>query len=286
VFFDRDWSGDRTTADTTRGGLEVSLLPLNVATPIASDTTNAQGVVGFPGLDPGYYRIRLDNALLGDTLAAEATPSIDTVRAAGTTVDVRVSVAPPVSTIGGVRNGIQGRTVVVPAVITAGGQRYGDHSTFIEDTTGALRLRHVSNLDGRDYNNPGESVRVRGRIAIYNEEVVLDSARIYLAGNVNGLPPDTLSTSAAASAAGGAADAGLVQILNATIVDTATVGGVFLAGVDDGSGRLVVRLDPLLFAPTTSFAPGAKLDAVGPLAAMGGGVWQLWPRDNGDYRLY
>jgi hypothetical protein len=72
--------------------------------------------------------------------------------------------------------------------------------------------------------------------------------------------------------------------MNATILGTATVGGAFLAGAGDGSGRLVGRIDPLLFAPVTLVARGARPDAPGALDALGGDVWRLWPRDVAEYR--
>lgn len=286
VYFDRDWSGDSTDADTTRSGVKVSLMPLNNAQELASDTTTPQGLVRFRNVDPGYYRLAVDNAVLGDTVVALASPAVDTLGAGSGLLEARIGITPPVFTIPEVRTGPLGKVVVVAATVTAGRQVYSDRSTFVRDAgTGALRLRHVVNRNGFSVNDPGDIVRIRGRIAVYNGEVILDSARVNLLDSRIPYPPDTLTTGAAALAAGGARDARLVHVLNGTILDTATVADGFQVGLNDGSGRLVMRVDTLVSVLTSPFSPGKKVEATGVLAATGTGTWELWPKDEADYSI-
>ena len=287
VYFDRDWSGDSTDADTTKSGISVSLTPLNNVQALATDTTNAEGLVRFRNIDPGYYRLVVDSAVLGDTVVAMATPAVDTLRAGSGTREARIGIAPPVFTMPQVRTGPIGKIVIVAATVTAGRQVYTDRSTFVRDAgTGALRLRHVVNLNGIGVNDPGDIVRIRGRISVYNGQIILDSARVHFVDSRTPYLPDTLTTGAAAVAGGGPKDARLVHVVAGTILDTGTVAGQFQVGLDDGSGRLVMQVDTLVSVLTSPFIPGKQVDATGALAATGAGSWELWPRDVSDYLIH
>jgi hypothetical protein len=284
VYFDRDWTGDSTSADTTRGGVTVSVVGAQNNLTVAQDTTNAQGLVRFRSLDPGYYRIVVDSAVLGDTIVATPTRAVDTLTPGGGTPLTLVGLAPPLYTIPEIRAGDIGKIVLATGTVTAGRQNFTDRSTFIRDAgAGGLRLLHGSNTNGNSFNDPGDIVRVRGRITALNGVRVLDSVRIRVVDSRTEYPPDTLTTAAAASAAAGVRDARLIYVANAAILDTGTVGGQFQVGLDDGSGRVVFQLDTLVSKLTSPFAPGKHVAATGALAAVAPGLWQVWPRYSTDY---
>jgi hypothetical protein len=286
VYFDRDASGDPTAADTTPPGIEVRLLRLNATQPSAIDTTEASDTVRFTEVDPGYYVVIVDSTALGDSIVATRSPTTATVQAGGQIPLVRINLAPPVLTLQGARAAASGKVVIVGGVINAGRQSYGDGSAYLEDPTGSLRIQGVTNLNGNSANQPGDVVRVRGTVAVFNGQPVLTSTRVYLVGGSPEPPPDTLTTGQAASANAGSADASEVRVLNAVILDTTRTGPVFVAGVNDGSGRLEIRIDPLLFATTTVFALNSLVDVTGVLVPTGLGAWQLWPRTRDDYVVH
>ena len=285
VYLDRDWSGGFSSGDTLLAGVRVNLLAAHAATSLATVTTDLQGAATFRPIEPGYYQVAVDTSVLSDTSVAEPVPAVDTVLASATS-HISVGIGPPIASLQAARGTSAGKLLLVRGTITAGGQNYADGSAFMVDATGALRLRHVTNLNGQDHNNPGQFVRVRGRTSVLNGETILDSVQIYLVSNNPPTSPVALTTAAAATAVGGTQDAQFASVANATIQDTATVAGGFQVGVDDGSGHLVLRIDPLLLAPTAQFTVGAKVDAAGPLVAMGAGVWQLWPREKTDITVH
>ncbi len=80
-------------------------------------------------------------------------------------------------------------------------------------------------------------------------------------------------------------DAALVQIVGATVQDTATLAGNRRLTVTDGSGPLVVQLDTIAGfrgAVLASDTLRAKLDATGVLVPTGAGAWILLPRAPAD----
>jgi hypothetical protein len=76
----------------------------------------------------------------------------------------------------------------------------------------------------------------------------------------------------------------LVKVDSATISDTATVNGDYIATVDDGSGpvRVVFDEDLSFTDMRTLYVPAAAIDATGVLVPDGLGAWRLKPRGDSD----
>ncbi|HTS87909.1 MAG TPA: hypothetical protein VMG41_05410 [Gemmatimonadales bacterium] len=286
IYFDRDGSGTITGADTVRSGILVRLFRIGISTPSDSDTTSALGSVQFTQIPPGYYAVVVDSTFLDDTIVAVRSPLSVAVRSGAMPAQVQIALAPPILTMRQVKLGTVGRLAIVGGAIRAGQQSYSDTSAYVADTSGSLRLERAKNADGTTTNQPGDVVRVRGRIAFFNGQQVLDSARIFTFAAGTPAPPDTLTTSLAALANGGLEDAALVRVVGATILDTATVTTGFAVGVSDGTGRVVVLIDPRLGATLGSFTLNSLLDATGILIPDGSGSWQLWPRTTNDYLIH
>ncbi len=283
VYFDRDNSGSRTTLDTTVAGILVRLARVGVPVPLREATTALDGAIVFPGLDPGSYAAVVDSLFLSDSIVAVRAPFTIVVTAGGEPDTIEVNLAPPVVTVQQLRSTAAGQIRIVAGIVRAGRHQYSDHAVYIADSTAALRLQNVRNLNLSAVNEPGEIVRARGKVGVVNGQAVLDSAVIYIEDLGPEPLPDTLTTGFAANAAGGQRDAALINIRNATILDTTTVLEVFRVGVNDGSGRLELQLDPLGFPDRGSFVLGGQIDATGVLIPINPGVWQLWPRSSGDY---
>lgn len=288
-YFDADNSGDNTGPPEDLPAMSVPVrLFLGATAPrdVGQGTTLASGDISFPNLEPGAYHLEVDPAFLSDSIVATANPTSARVASRGDTVIVSIGLAPPIFTAREVRSGLLGKVVIVTGVVSSGRRSFSDTSAYLADTSGALRLQKTVNLNGLLDNDPGDDVRVRGRIAVYHGQRVLDSARVFLVRTVPPPVPQVLTTGPAAQAFGGTKDAALIRVLNATILDTATVGNAFIIGLDDGSGRMELLLDPAVSVLTSIFALGAKLDATGVLVPGASGAWQLWPRSTADYLLH
>jgi len=290
VYFDRDNSGGFSTPeDTTRQGVRVRLLVgSSVPVLVTTDTTIPDGSVGFPNLESGNYQVEVDTQFLKDSIVATPVPPVVTVRAGDTPPTIAVGLAPPLVSVQQVRATLPvGKIVLLQGVISSGRENFSDTSAFLADASGPLRLQKVRNLDGSTFNDPGDLVRVRGRIAVFRGQRVLDSARIHFVQGTPPPAPEVLTTGSAATAVSGTKDAALVVVRNAVIQDSSTVGGVFQIGVDDGSGRLELRFDPLGDPDRADFVMNSLIDATGVLVPTGStGPWQLWPRDGGDYLVH
>lgn len=286
VYFDRDGSGTNTAGDTTVAGILVRLVRVGVPVPLQEGTTAADGSVIFASLDPGTYAAVVDDGFLQDSIVATRTPYTIIVTAGGEQDTMEVGLAPPFVTIQEFRSGVVGQVRIVGGIITAGKHQYTDQAAYLSDSTGALRLQNVRNLDGSNVNDPGDVVRVRGQLSVFNGTPVLNDAVVYLQDFGPERLPDTLLTGEAANAQAALKDAALVRVVNATILDSTTIGGVFRVGVNDGSGRVELLLDPLGFPDRTDFVIGAQIDATGILKPVATGGWQLWPRSGGDYTVH
>jgi hypothetical protein len=287
IYFDSDFSGTATAADTTIAGIRVYLMVGGTQVVLDSTTTDATGLVGFTNLEPGPYTISVDSAqALGDSLLTTLTPAVVTVTNTGPTPFISARLGYPELTVSGARGAAAGRRVVVAATVLAGGQLFGDSSAFVRDSTGAIRLPgSVVSAGGSVI--PGDLVRVLGRVGSRGGQPVLEAARIalFFPGFANPAP-DTLTSAEAANALAGARDADLARVLAGEITDTITQGADFLVTIDDGSGPLGVLIDGLLRLPTVAFVPGDSLNVLGVLAPLGGGTWQLRPRAQQDLTVF
>jgi hypothetical protein len=75
---------------------------------------------------------------------------------------------------------------------------------------------------------------------------------------------------------------GQVRIAGAVVLDTATVVGDRILGVDDGSGRLEVVLDRDIVFNAGAYVPGATFAGAGVLVPGAVGSWRLKPRNRDE----
>lgn len=287
VYYDRDFSGGPSPADTAFAGLTVFLLVAGTQDTVATDTTDANGAVSFSGLQPAQYSIAVDSLqVLGDSMVTTLTPSRVALSSRGQPQFISARAGYPILTVAQARAGTAGRKVVVAATILAGRQSFSDTTAHVRDAGGgALRLTRTTVTTGGSL-VPGDVVRALGLIGSRNGQPVLDSAVIALAFTGPQPSADTLASAEAATAAGGSRDADLVRVVQAAVTDTLTVGADFRATVDDGSGPLEMLIDVRLQLGPMPLAPGDSVDAVGVLVPVGGGAWQLKPRVGQDITVF
>lgn len=286
IYYDRDFSGNPTAADTAFAGLPVFLLVAGTQDTVGTDTTDANGAVNFSNLTSGPFTVSVDSALvLGDSMVTTLTPARATVTSGAAAPFISIRVGYPVLTIQEARSGAAGRKVVVAATVLAGSQSFSDTTVHVRDTGGALRLTQIVVTIGGTV-LPGDQVRLLGRIASRTGQPVLDSARIALVGLGPAPVADTLTSAEAANALVGTRDADLVRVIAGAVTDTLTVGADFRVTIDDGSGPLEVLIDSALQLGAGPFVPGDSLNVAGVLVPLGGGNWQLKPRAQLDITVF
>jgi uncharacterized protein YdeI (BOF family) len=213
------------------------------------------------------------------------TPASVTVFAGGPTAQIVGRLGYPVVSIAAARNSAQGRRVVFAGIVLAGRQTFSDTTAYVRDSSGAMRLTAATVVVG-GFVTPGDSVRVLGTVGQRSGQPVLDAARMAFLRPSQAPAFDTLTTALSDNALGGSKDADLVFVGGTAITDTSTAGPNFVVTVDDGSGPLEVFFDSVLQVNTTLFIPGDSVRATGVLVPIGGGHWQLRPRQKQDATVF
>ena len=280
VFFDANGSGTFDAADNPIAGVRLRLV-----TPISGDTvlratTDVAGTFRAAGIPVGSYAVVIDTTTIGDGARVMGIAFGELALRPGDSLSVDVAVGFPSLTTTQVRAAALGTRVFVSGVAFHARATYSDTLLHVADTSGALRAMRVRPTAAV----AGDSVRMRGRVALRDGQKVLDDVTVYVLGATFLPPVATVSTLLASSAGAGALDAALVRLLDAVVIDTATVLGSLTVRVNDGSGVLTILLDRVADAAfrapyaVGSLAAGARYDVLGVLVPKAGGGWTLRPR--------
>jgi hypothetical protein len=282
VYFDLDGNLAPSAGDDSLKGVRVSLLSLSSGDTAASGLTAVSGQFLLSNVAVGTYRVAVDTTLLADTAVIAKLDSAQVTVLPGDTTAFTVAASYPHISVRAARTTVpQGRRVFVEGIVLNARGTFRDTTMHVQDTSAAIRTTRVRVTTAQ----PGDSVRIRGTTSLRDGQRTLDDiTTIVLRGSF--LPPfTTVTTLQAASASGGALDAQQLQVLSATVTDTATVGGDFRLIVNDGSGALEVLLDATAVPPTPPglYVPGNKFDIVGlAVPTSVATVWRLKPRTAAD----
>lgn len=286
AYLDRDGSRTPNAIDTVYRGARIGLFVKASADTFQVGTTDATGLVRFRNLALGEYTVVVVPSSIGDSIEVQRVDTNEVRLTAATgTFDVLVRLGYPEFTIEEARQLPLDKRIWIRGKILAGVGSFSDTTSHVLDASGTLRLTRVSLRGGLVDNGPGDSVAVLGFTSLRAGQPTLDQALI---GRVAFRPapvPLTVTTSVAASANTGAMDAALVQVAEATIVSTETIGADFKVVVNDGSGPLVMILDGRHAFPRAEFETGGTLGARGVLVPDGLGSWVLKPRNVLDVTL-
>lgn len=190
--------------------------------------------------------------------------------------DLEVTV--PRVSIAEARTVAPGTLVSFDAIALNGLATFGDNSVHFADPTGTIRAVGVTS----SFLFAGDSVAVEGIITIRQGQPVLTPVEATVLGKSTAPPPLPINTDVARSADGGRLDAALVEVGNATVQARASSGGNVFLQVNDGSGLVVVLIDPDTGIGAGGILPGTRLDLIGLLVPTGSGEWLLMPRSPAD----
>jgi hypothetical protein len=287
VYLDRDGSRSPNAIDTVYRGARIGLFLKASADTLQIGTTDLHGVARFRNLSLGEYTVAVVPSSIGDSIEVQKVDTNEVRLTASTgTADVLVRLGYPEFTIQEARQLPQDKRIWIRGKILAGVGSFSDTTSHVLDASGSLRLTRVTLRGGLVDNAPGDSVAVLGVTSVRAGQPTLDEASI---GRVAFRPapvPLTVTTAVAASANSGVLDAALVQIPEATISATETIGPDFKVVVSDGTGALVMILDGRHAFPRSEFETGRSLDARGVLVPDGLGAWVLKPRGPADVTLH
>lgn len=251
-------------------------------------TTDSAGTVLFVRVPVGRYRLDPLAAVLGDSLE-RIDPTREFTVTADDTVSISVGLRFPSFTVSEARNLPIGKKVWVKGIALNGPATFGDSTVHLADTASASYIR-MSRVRPAPI-VPGDSVQLLGTRSVRDGQPTFNVTLVLIRGDGDPLPPDTVTTAVAASAAGGALDAAFVHIPAATIADTITGVDGKLLTVDDGSGPLGVLLSANInfgnLNVLNSYAPGVSVALFGLLVPdpLNPGRWILKPRGRPDIAI-
>jgi hypothetical protein len=170
-----------------------------------------------------------------------------------------------------------GRFVQIRAVALNGRADFGDSSVHIIDATGTIRVISVPGISIVR----ADSLLIQGSLETLNGQPVLRAVAsppptVLLQGAP--LPaPDSVSTLVASRAVNGTRDADQFRV-RGTISAVATAGTDVLLTISDGSGDLVVRLQPAARFPSGAYQVDDIVRVSGVIVPTAAGTWELKPR--------
>lgn len=284
VYLDRDGTLDITQGDTTFAGVKVGLVVAGTTDTVLTSQVDATGNVRFTNVPFGSYQFVVDTNTVGDSLQVQAIDSVTVRLRANSAQQTVVSrLGYPATTVAAARTLPVGSRVFVPGVVLAPVGVFADTTAHV--LGGAVAIRLANAIDAGPLSSPGDSVRVLGTVAMRAGQPVLDTAIVYVFKFGPVPVPVSLTTLQASSADGGVQDAALVQITNAVITDTLTVGQDYHVTVDDGTGPLVIELDGDVLFPLGQFLLTKTVTGRGVLVPTGTGTWLFKPRQANDLTI-
>lgn len=282
VYLDLD--GDRSPGgpDVALPGVGVRLVISGTIDTVGRATSDANGAFVFGAVAVGRYTVVVpDAAVFGDSLQVVRIDTSAVTLDANDSSQVQVAASFPAYTVAETRQLPVGDKVFVEGLALNSRPTFGDTTVHLRDTTGAIRLTRAAG----PIVAAGDSLRFLGVVGARDGQPVLDGAQATII-QIVGLPvPVRVTTAVAATADSGRIDADLVRVVDATVSDTTTVNGDYVATVDDGSGAVLVVFDQDAGLTQSPYVPGVVIDAAGVLVPDGLGRWVIKPRANADVVL-
>jgi hypothetical protein len=274
VYWDVNGNRELDGPDVPVEGVLVRLLVSEVGGVVTAALSDPAGRFLMRDVPVGRYHVRADGSTLGDTAEVVRIDTSVVELTPDDSVAVAVAVGFPIVTTAEARSLPPGEKVFIVGVALMETGTFGDTTVHLADTPGAIRATRVRS----PVLSPGDSARLRGTISTRDGQPTLDEASPFIV--LSGPAPDaTVVISArAATADGGQLDAALVLLADAVVDDTGTVGGDFVATVDDGSGFLDVVFDADVGFDLEAIVPDTVLSVTGLLVPSGPGTWVLKPR--------
>lgn len=282
VYFDANGSRTSDAADAPFAGARIRLLSPVSRDTVLRVTTDAAGTFRIAGVPVGSYEVVIDPSTGGDSAIVVPAAGAITV-APDDSVQWVGSLSFPIRSIAQARTMAPGAArIFVTGIALNARTTFSDTTLHVVDVTGAMRAIRVR--PSTVAFAPGDSVRLRARIATRAGQLVLDDVSVFVV-NPTFIPvAATLTTLQASTGDAATRDAQLVRLENAQVTDTATVGGDLTMTMNDGTGPVTVVLDRAADVgfrvpyPVGEYVAPNRYDVLGVLVPTGLGTWRLKPR--------
>ena len=281
AFLDLDRNGTRSGGEPALEGVQLQVIMAGSRDTVASRTTGPEGEFRAEGLAPGTYELRAGGPVLGDSLEVTAVTPEPVQIAPNGTASASVGISFPVRGIPQIWDSSPGTRLYVEGILLNARGSLPDNAVHIWDGERAIRALEAEAFTA----NPGDSVRLLGRVESTLGQTVLTEPRGWRLEEGPAPEPIALSTQAARSAQGGGLDGALVQVNEALVSDVRAVGSSQVATASDGSGSLQIRIPNahLSAAGITVLQAGAVLSVTGLLVRQeGANQWELRTRTADD----
>ena len=292
VYFDLNGNRIADAADDSVQNITVRVLTLGTRDVVASAVSDVRGFFRMSNVPVGRYLITADTTPLLDTALVVQQDSAAATVLPFDSVHVNIGISWPHVTVAQARAMAPGRRVFITGIALNSLNNYRDTTVHVQDVTAGIRMTRVLSTPVV----ASDSVRARGTTARRQEsptvsQPTLDNVTVFII-TPRFLPTaDSLSTQAAASAAGGARDAQQVRVV-ATVSDTTRFPNAnspdVLMTVNDGSGALEVLVDQAAYGTFNPpgqcggpcWIPGNRFSIVGIMVPTPtAGIWRLKPRN-------
>lgn len=287
VYFDANGSGARDAEDVPFPGARVRLLSPGGRDTLFRATTGSDGAFRLVDVPVGTYVALVDSASAGDTARVRTPASVVLTILPGDSVAFEGAISFPIYSTLEARARPLGERMFVRGVALHARDTFSDTTLHVADGSGAMRATRVR--PAATSVAAGDSVVLRARTADRLGQRVLDDVSVFIVRPTFVPTAATLSTAVAATGGvAGSRDAQLIRLIDAAIIDTATVSGNLQMTMNDGSGPVVVILDraadtgfraPL---PLGLYVAPNRFDLSGILVPTGTGVWRVKPRSSLD----
>jgi hypothetical protein len=244
-----------------------------------SATSDFDGLFTISRVPVGRYTLAVDDETVPDSMLVVRVDTSEIVLTATDSAEVAVAISFPIVSVADARAAAPGDKVFIEGTALNDIAAFADNTIHVLSASGAIRATRAFGAVV-----PGDSVRLRGTMAVFDGQPVLNNAAVYVLGLGSRPRAQVVSTGVAVSADGGALDAALVRLPSLAIVDTGTVAesGDFRAVLDDGSGTVSVMFDRDLFFDVVPFAPDTVITATGLRVPTGLDTWVVKPRSVSD----
>jgi uncharacterized repeat protein (TIGR01451 family) len=258
---------------------------------VDATTTDSLGLFVLGAVPVGSYVLVIDTTALGDSLVTAGAGAALTLLAGDTTVQNLGATFEALPLEEALVAPVGSRIFTSGIALNTRVNSDPNGQVHFEGETAFLRALNVE----RGALNPGDSVRLLGRVVVDNGRPALDNVtRTILVPSAQAVVPIEVSTAIAATADSGPLDAALARIRRAEITDTSTVDGDFRFWADDGSDsvEVVIRefivpsVNTSLFRPDTIVRIQEATGLLSPYDDGSGTIrWRLLPRAPSDITL-
>ncbi|NNF28849.1 MAG: carboxypeptidase regulatory-like domain-containing protein [Gemmatimonadetes bacterium] len=280
VYLDENGSGIfESELDDLVAGALVSLRFAASGVVITDATTDSQGEFDFAAVPVATLRLAVDEAFLADSLVARFEQPDTFSVAPGDSLGFLVGVGAPERTISEIRTLPPGEQVFASGIALNDWADL-DGALHLENGGAYLRVTDVPSVGI----GPGDSVRVSGRTALLESEIILvDGQAFTVDQDARPVTALAVTTNDAQEAGGGGLDAALVEMSQVQVMDTATVADGFVMVGNDGSGDVSIRIRESTGVELAEVSLGQVFPVVrGLLVPAAPGVWEVVPRSRDD----